>query len=69
MKTNYPINMKSPGAHSQIVKHDYKFSEKDMHPSFRAYVDKIMFTNWGQTDKRTGWNQYTPYPKLRLLRA
>ena len=58
--------MKIPGAHLQIFGN--QFSEKSMHPFLRTCVDKIMSTDWeqseGQTDKWTDRvNQYTP--KLR----
>ena len=50
MKNNYPINMKIPGAHLQIVM-SAQISEKSMHPSLRTCVDKIMSTDG--TDRQT----------------
>ena len=38
--------MKIPGEHLQMN----TFSEKSMHPIFRTCVDKLMFTDGGQTD-------------------
>ena len=50
MEKNYPIYMKIPHAHLQMV---YKLSEKSMHPSLRTCVDKIMSMDRGQTDRQT----------------
>ena len=49
MEKNYPIYMKIPRAHLQMV---YKLSEKSMHPSLRTCVDKIMSVDRGQTDRQ-----------------
>ena len=49
MEKNYPIYMKIPRAHLQMV---YKLSEKSMHPSLSTYGDKIMSVDRGQTDRQ-----------------
>ena len=57
MEKNYPINMKIPNAHLQIVstRNDCtNFLEKCIYPSLRTCVDKIMSTDERQTDRQTG---------------
>ena len=54
MEKTYPINMKIPNAHLQIVSNECtNFLEKCIYPSLRTFVDKIMSTDERQTDRQT----------------
>ena len=52
MRKNYPISMKIPGAHLQMVSNEcVNFLKKSMQPFLRTCVDKLMSTDGGQTDR------------------